>query len=34
MKDNKEFEKWYGTTIVSVRKKNKMVEYQKYLTDT
>ena len=25
MKDNKEFEKWYGTTIVSVRKKNEVV---------
>ena len=24
MKDNKEFEKWYGTTIVSVRKKNEV----------
>ena len=25
MKDNKDFEKWYGTTIVSVRKKNEVV---------
>ena len=25
MKDNKEFEKWHGTTIVSVRKKNEVV---------
>ena len=25
MKDNKEFEKWYGTTIASVRKKNEVV---------
>ena len=25
MRDNKEFEKWYGTTIVSVRKKNEVV---------
>ena len=25
MKDNKEFEKWQGTTIVSVRKKNEVV---------
>tara|TARA_Y100000022_G_scaffold182346_1_gene175726 strand:+ start:1530 stop:2081 length:552 start_codon:yes stop_codon:yes gene_type:complete len=25
MKDSKEFEKWYGTTIVSVRKKNEVV---------
>ena len=25
MKDKKEFEKWYGTTIVSVRKKNEVV---------
>jgi len=25
MRDNKEFEKWHGTTIVSVRKKNEVV---------
>ena len=25
MEDNKDFEKWYGTTIVSVRKKNEVV---------
>ena len=25
MKDNKEFEKWHGTTIVSVRKRNEVV---------